>query len=157
MCPSVANPHPVCVQYQLILYIRQCILCHVLSNPPFFANYCPIPDKSLASLSIRIEPHYAVHLAAGYPSYGLKVRPPPFARPTVSASHLNTRGDHFLVLTHPTNDTAQPLCVLFSMNRFNGPGSATTRPPYQFRWVETARKECSAISTRPSLFSVERI
>ena len=33
-----------------------------------------------------------------------EIRPPPLARPTALASHLTTRGDHFLVLRHPLHN-----------------------------------------------------
>ena len=61
----------------------------------------------------------------------------------------------------PSGLKTQTLCVLFSTNGPNGHRSATTRPPYELRWRETARKwkshQYSAICARVSLFSTEWI
>jgi len=90
-----------------------------------------------------------------------KIQPPPFTRPTASASHLNTHGDHCMVSRHLMHDSTEPLCVLFSTNGSNGHRPATTRPPYKLRWRETARKwksnQYSAICAHASLFSIGRI
>src|SRR5258706_11993495 len=90
--PSRHKPAPSCDHSQLIFYIRRCILYHVLSHLPFFADYSPISDKPFVRpsprLSIRIELHYAVHLEVGYPSCGLKIQPPPYTRPSSMASHF---------------------------------------------------------------------
>src|SRR5258706_1197097 len=98
---------------------------------------------TLASLSIRIELHYAVHLAAGYPLYGLKIQPPPFTRPSALASHLNMRGDHLLVSRHkPCVSYFQPMDPMgtgrrppdphtsFDGAKRLGSGNPTSIPPF---------------------------
>ena len=47
------------------------------TTAPFLASHLYNP----CLISICIEMYYAVYLAAGHPSYGCKIPPPPFARP----------------------------------------------------------------------------
>ena len=132
--PFRLKPAPRLCHSQLIFYIRRCVMYHVLSNLPFFANFSPISDKPLVRPLPRFHP-YRVALRHA-PGGGLSFVWAQNTTPAVCRTHcfggpLEHTYDHFLVSRHPTNTTAQPVCVLFSTNGSSGRGLATTRPPYK--------------------------